>query len=124
MTTYYYQPLPDLPESLLAYFNQQGYPLSLKKKYIIAQILALNTDTDIDLLLYKISAYCSSISRSSVYLVLQWMVANDLVIKTIYNDDLKVYYKANIEKVISINLSPLAEVVDLGPHPRSFVTGV
>ena len=124
MTTYYYQPLPDLPKSLLAYFNQQGYPLSLKKKYIIAQILALNTDTDIDLLLYKISAYCSSISRSSVYLVLQWMVANDLVIKTVYNDDLKVYYKANTEKLTSMYLPPLAEAADFGPHPRSFVTGV
>jgi len=117
MTTYYYQPLPDLPESLLAYFNQQGYPLSLKKKYIIAQILALNTDTDIDLLLYKIGAYCSSISRSSVYLVLQWMIANDLAIKTVYNDDLKVYYKANTEKLISIQSSPLAEVATLGFTP-------
>ncbi|WP_158989820.1 hypothetical protein [Mucilaginibacter sp. L196] len=124
MTTYYYQPLPDLPQSLLTYFTQQGYPLSLKKKYIIAQILALNTDTDIDLLLYKIGAYCSSISRSSVYLVLQWMVANDLAIKTVYNDDLKVYYKANTEKLISMHLPPLVEVADFEPRSHSFVTGV
>jgi Fe2+ or Zn2+ uptake regulation protein len=124
MTTYYYQPLPDLPKSLLAYFNQQGYPLSLKKKYIIAQILVLNTDTDIDLLLYKIGTYCSSVSRSSVYMVLQWMIANDLAIKTVYNDDLKVYYKANTEKLISINLSPLADAADFGPHLHSFATGV
>jgi len=120
MNTYYYQPLPDLPESLLAYFNQQGYPLSLKKKYIIAQVLASNTDTDIDFLLYKIGAYCSSISRSSVYLVLQWMVANELAIKIVYNDDLKVYYKANSEKLISMSLSPVAEVADFGPHAHSF----
>ena len=124
MTTYYYQPLPDLPKSLLAYFNQQGYPLSLKKKYIIAQILVLNTDTDIDLLLYKIGTYCSTVSRSSVYMVLQWMIANDLAIKTVYNDDLKVYYKANTEKLISINLSPLADAADFGPHLHSFATGV
>ena len=117
MTTYYYQPLPPLPESLLVYFNQQGYSLSLKKKYIIAQILNLNTDTDIDLLLYKIGAYCSSISRSSIYLVLQWMVTNDLAIKTVYNDDLKVYYKANTEKLINMHLSHFE------PNSRSLVTG-
>ena len=112
MTTYYYHPLPQLPASLLAYFNQNGYPLSLKKKYIVSLITDLQADADIELLVYKASSYSNSISRSSIYLVLQWMVAHNLVLKTVYNDDSKIYYKVNTDKLGHINSGILVYAAD------------
>jgi Fe2+ or Zn2+ uptake regulation protein len=99
MTTYYYQPLTELPCELLQYFNKHQYPLSLKKKYIISQVLLLSNDTDLDLLLFKTSLLSNSISRTSIYLVLQWMVTHNMVIKTVYEHGHKILYRVNEEKL-------------------------
>jgi len=99
MTTYYYQPLPQMPDGLLAYCDRHHYPLSLKKKYIVSQLIDLQTNTDIDELLLKTSLYSNSISKSSVYQVLQWMIAHDLVSKTTIDDNIKVLYKTNFGKL-------------------------
>lgn len=104
MTTYYFLPLPQIPDDLLLYCERHQYPLSLKKKYIVAQLINLNTETDIDELLAKTSWYCSSISKSSVYLVLQWMIAHDIVTKKITGDSLRVQYKTNFSKLSALSL--------------------
>lgn len=102
MTTYYFQPLPQIPDAVLSYCSQHNYQMSLKKKYIVSQIIAMHTATDIDELLLRTRLLCSNISKSSIYQVLQWMINHDLVLKTNVDDNLRVLYLADISKLNSL----------------------
>jgi Fe2+ or Zn2+ uptake regulation protein len=69
--------------------------LSKKKQYIVAQVLKLQHDSGIDALIVHIRSAGIKVSHSSIYSVLQWLVAKNLVIKTVQGHAKTVLYKAN-----------------------------
>lgn len=92
--TYYNISIPELPFEFIQYCEINNYTLSTKKKQIIAHILKLTHDTDMDTLLRNIRTDEIKLSQSSIYLVLQWLIAHGFVIKTSNNFN-QVAYKPN-----------------------------
>ncbi|MDN5285914.1 MAG: hypothetical protein JWR38_2188 [Mucilaginibacter sp.] len=90
--TYYNISVPELPFEFIQYCNSNNYTLSVKKKQIIAHILKLTHDTDIDTLLRNIRTDEIKLSQSSIYLVLQWLTIHGFVSKTM-NELNQVVYK-------------------------------
>lgn len=93
--TYYNISVPELPFEFLQYCESNNYALSIKKKQIIAHILKLTADADIDTLLRNIRTDEIKLSQSSIYLVLQWLIVHGFVIKTTNNFNQVVYKPVN-----------------------------
>jgi Fe2+ or Zn2+ uptake regulation protein len=101
MTTRNFIPLPELPTELTHYCALNNYPLSGKKKHIIAHVLLLNQDTDIETLVHTVCSQGIKVSRSSVYAVLQWLITHNLVSRTVTGHAQNVLYAPVKTKVLT-----------------------
>lgn len=102
MTTCYYKLHLPIHEEVIRYCELHGYPLSLKKRYIISVIIETDSPTDIDGLVYKLGYYCSNVSKSSIYLVLQWLCNHGLIVKTLAGDQHTILYATDLSNVAQI----------------------
>lgn len=92
MRTFYFSPAPELPIAFTGYCELHKYPLSVKKMYIVEQVFKMQATTDVDTLRNNVSLYCSGVSKSSVYQVLQWMTENGFVQKNVNGHAQKILY--------------------------------
>jgi Fe2+ or Zn2+ uptake regulation protein len=90
--TYYNITIPQLPAQFVQYCDNSNYSLSAKKKCIITHILMLTNNTDIDTIARNMRIDGIKVSVSSIYLVLQWLIAHGFVIKTV-NGPNQVFYR-------------------------------
>ncbi|SDP78920.1 hypothetical protein SAMN05428975_2768 [Mucilaginibacter sp. OK268] len=81
-----------LPDEFVQYCHLHQYNLSVKKKHIIAHVLKLADDADVDTLSRHIRINGVKVSTSSIYLVLQWLIEHGFVVKTV-NGRSEVYYR-------------------------------
>jgi Fe2+ or Zn2+ uptake regulation protein len=81
-----------LPDEFVQYCHLHQYNLSVKKKHIIAHVLKLAEDADVDTLSRHIRFDGVKVSTSSIYLVLQWLIQHGFVVKTT-NGRSEVFYR-------------------------------
>lgn len=86
-----------LPPAVTNFCRQQQYPLSSKKSQVLSYILTMYADTDMDTIVAGLGNNGIIISRSSIYQVLQWLTARQVIIKTVKKHQV-VYYRLNMEK--------------------------
>jgi Fe2+ or Zn2+ uptake regulation protein len=96
--THYNITIPQLPARFVQYCVSSNYSLSAKKKCIIIHILTLGNNTDIDTIARNMRIDGIKVSISSIYLVLQWLIAHGFVIKTV-NGPNQVFYMPNKQMI-------------------------
>lgn len=107
----------ELPVLFEQYCTLNNYALSNKKKALIAYILKLNQPTSIDTMLLDLKLSGIKASRSNIYLVLQWLMANNLVTKAITGHAQWILYMPDEAKINTIQMAYKATILPFSSKP-------
>ncbi len=104
MYNYFYKPVPKFPDEFNNYCHNHGFSLTTKKRYIIEHILSLPDYTDIVTIQLYLMHSCSSVSITSIYNTLQWLIAHKFVLKDFKEDNATLVYFVNKDHLTDLNI--------------------